>query len=581
MKITVDILKEIFVDPGHISEADFLSCVTEAKNDPHEVGKLIVKKGFVNSSNYTRAIADRFGYRFVSLKQESADELLLNLIPEDFARAKRAIIFNKNENGYKVAVENPEDKELIFLLEKKLGKEVSINVASSTDIDESLAKYQESLNVVFSRFLKKIDSPNLTQDEKDAKMIEMVDMLLWYGYQYRASDIHIEPYTKKILVRFRIDGILYDVLDIPRGMLDLILTRIKILSNLRIDEHQAPQDGKLTFRPSAISFLSESVRKSHENDPDLDIRISIMPVSGGENTVMRLLSAQGREKGMIELGLTEKDLIRAQQAIENPHGMILVTGPTGSGKSTTVYAMLQILNKRDVHISTIEDPIEYHVDGISQIQVNPKAFLTFANGLRSIVRQDPDIIMVGEIRDEETGGIAVNSALTGHLVLSTLHTNDAATTLPRLLDMKIEPFLVASTVRVIIAQRLVRQICPGCRISTSFGEHDIAVIENVPRVKAYFKKYLPKYYKDLKKVTVFKGMGCRICSQTGYVGRIGIFEVLEMNDEIKTLLLQRASSDAITEAAVKAGMTTLFDDGMKKVFDGITTFEEVIRVASA
>jgi len=581
MKVTIEILKDVFVTPGHVSEADFLSCTTDVKNDPQEVGKLLVKKGFVSAVNYTRALADRFGYRFVSLKQEPADELLLNLLPEDFARSKRVIVFNKTGKFYKVAVENPEDKELIFLLEKKLGKEISVSVAASNDIDESLAKYQESLNVVFARFLKKIDNPNLTQDERDAKMIEMVDMLLWYGYQYRASDIHIEPYTKKVLVRFRIDGILYDVLDIPRGMLDLILTRIKILSNLRIDEHQAPQDGKLIFRPANMSFLSESVRKSHENDPELDVRISIMPVAGGENTVMRLLSAKGREKGLVELGLAEKDLVKAQQAIENPHGMILVTGPTGSGKSTSVYAMLQILNKRDVHISTIEDPIEYHVDGISQIQVNPKAFLTFANGLRSIVRQDPDIIMVGEIRDEETGGIAVNSALTGHLVLSTLHTNDAATTLPRLLDMKIEPFLVASTVRVIIAQRLVRQICPGCKISSSFSAHDISVIENVPRVNTYFKKYLPKYYKDLKKATVFKGMGCQICAHTGYVGRIGIFEVLEMNDDIKTLVLQRASSDLIANVAIKSGMTTLFDDGMRKVFDGITTFEEVIRVASA
>lgn len=581
MQVSQEILKDIFVVPGHISVADFDNAISESKKESVDLGKFLVKKGLVSSVNYTRALADHFGYRFVSLKQESGDELLLNLIPEDFARAKRVIIFNKNDKGYKVAVEDPEDQELFFLLEKKLGKEILINVATPSEIDESLAKYQESLSVVFSRFLKKIDNPLLTQDEKDAKMIEMVDMLLWYGYQYRASDIHIEPYLKKVLVRFRIDGVLYDVLDIPRGMLDLILTRIKILSNLRIDEHQAPQDGKLTFRPSGVSFVSENVRKAYVRDEELDIRVSIMPVSGGENTVMRLLSAKGREKGLVELGLSEVDLKKAERAIENPHGMILVTGPTGSGKSTSVYAMLQILNKRDVHISTIEDPIEYHVEGISQIQVNPKAFLTFANGLRSIVRQDPDIIMVGEIRDEETGGIAINSALTGHLVLSTLHTNDAATTLPRLLDMKVEPFLVASTVRVIIAQRLVRQICPACKISSGFQEHDIAVIENVPKINQYFREHYPKYLKDLKKVTVFRGMGCQVCAHTGYIGRVGIFEVLEMNDDIKTLVLRRASSDDIEKVAVKSGMTTMFDDGMKKVFDGVTSFEEVVRVASA
>jgi type II secretory ATPase GspE/PulE/Tfp pilus assembly ATPase PilB-like protein len=388
----------------------------------------------------------------------------------------------------------------------------------------------------------------------------MVNLLLQYGYDSKASDIHIEPYEKKILVRFRIDGVMHDVLDIPKEFLDLILTRIKILARLRTDEHRTSQDGKLRFK-------SDGER--------VDVRVSIIPITQGENVVMRLLSAKNRQFTLKDLGLGKNDMKKVNRSIKHPHGMILVTGPTGSGKTTTLYAVLRMLNRRDIHISTIEDPVEYDIEGVSQIQVNMKTDLSFAKGLRSLVRQDPDIIMVGEIRDEETAGIAVNSALTGHLVLSTLHTNDAATTLPRLLDMDIEPFLVSSTVNVAIAQRLIRKICNKCKVSYTLNAEEVKILDANSAVKEICKI---KGYTDLKKMRLYKGKGCKVCGETGYHGRIGVFEILEMTEEIKQLIVKRATSDEILTLAKKQGMTTMLEDGIEKVLNGDTSIEEVLRV---
>ncbi len=385
-------------------------------------------------------------------------------------------------------------------------------------------------------------------------------MLLQYGYENKASDIHIEPYEDKILVRFRVDGVLHDVLSIDKKMHDLILTRIKILSRMRTDEHRSAQDGKIRHRMG-----KEKV----------DIRVSIIPITEGEKVVMRLLSSKNRQFNLIDLGFSDSDFKKVKKAVKNPHGMILATGPTGSGKTTTLYAILKILNKRTVNIATIEDPVEYDMEGVNQIQVNEKTDLTFAKGLRSIVRQDPDIIMVGEIRDEETAGIAVNSALTGHLVLSTLHTNDAATTLPRLLDMDIEPFLVASTVNIIVAQRLVRKICQTCRGSYTLTLKELKLIEGIKEIKEAYKD---KGYKNVKKLNFYKGAGCKVCGNTGYHGRIGIYEVLEMNEDIKDSILRRASSDEITKLAKKNGMKTMLEEGVEKILNGETTIEEVFRV---
>lgn len=335
------------------------------------------------------------------------------------------------------------------------------------------------------------------------------------------------------------------------------------MARMRIDEHRSAQDGKLRFHTDDTHFT--------------DIRISIVPTKYGENVVMRLLSAEGRQYTLGTLGFSGNDLERINAAVDSPHGMILVTGPTGSGKSTTLYGVLKKLNKRNVHIATIEDPVEYDIEGVTQIQVNEQTNLSFANGLRALVRQDPDIIMVGEIRDQETAGIAVNSALTGHLVLSTLHTNDAPTALPRLLDMHVEPFLVASTIEVIIAQRLVRKICPSCIGSYVPDTTEKKKLFRATIVKDLLKK---KGYTEKKKMTLYKGSGCKVCNQTGYIGRMGLFEVLAMTETLRALVMQEASADEIRGQAVKEGMTTMLEDGIAKALEGQTTIEEVLRVAA-
>ena len=353
---------------------------------------------------------------------------------------------------------------------------------------------------------------------------------------------------------------MHQVFESARELLDLIVMRIKVLARMRTDEHRAAQDGKFQFQ---------------EAGQQVDVRVSIVPVTSGENVVLRLLSAEARQLGLSDLGFSETDLVKVKQALAYPHGMLLVTGPTGSGKTTTIYELLKTINTPTIHIATIEDPVEYDIEGVSQIQVNPKTNLTFAKGLRAIVRQDPDVIMVGEIRDEETAGIAINSAMTGHLVLSTLHANDTATTLPRLLDMGIQAFLAASTVNLVIAQRLVRKICEKCRASYQLTQEELSIIKAEPSLLAEFKKRVGE---DFAKADLYHGAGCPACAQTGFKGRVGIFEVLAMDDNIKKIILASKSREEILSAAVAGGMTTILADGVAKALAGKTTLAEVLRV---
>jgi len=394
---------------------------------------------------------------------------------------------------------------------------------------------------------------------EDIPIIKIVEAVLVNGYSSKASDIHIEPYEEETLIRFRIDGILHDIVTVPKSLQDLIITRIKILSRLRTDEHRAAQDGKLRFK---------------SGEDKIDARVSIVPVVYGEKAVLRLLSAKAREHDLENLGFAPDEFEKIMNNINKPWGMILSTGPTGSGKTTTLYGALKKLNTREVNISTIEDPVEYDMPGVNQIQVNVKTSLTFAAGLRSIVRQDPDIIMVGEIRDEETAKIAINSAMTGHLVLSTLHTNDAATTLPRLLDMGIAPFLVSSTINLVIAQRLVRKICEKSKQKIKADAKTTALIK-----KQISKELIVKFKLDSPGITFFQGKGCPDCQSTGFSGRIGIFELLEMNDEIKELIMSKTNAAALQQKAVEQGMITMIERGIAKVLEGTTTIEEILRVA--
>jgi len=553
-------IARILLEQDYLLKKDLDRAQTKALKGKTSLSEALFSLGLVTKEIFGEAIAEHFHVSYADLKNEGIDEEVLHNVPELVARAHGVIAFGRSEDGVKLGMVNPKNVEAKYLLEKRFDDTIIPYFISEEDFSDAIEWYKPSLKEEFQELLEKLNDESLSKEGRDELTVEVVDMLLQYGYKNKASDIHIEPYAKKMVIRFRIDGVMHDVLEIPKELIEVVLTRIKILSRMRTDEHRDAQDGKLRFVTDAGK---------------VDVRVSVVPVTHGENVVLRLLSAKNRRFDLKTLGFGDEDFARVRKAVKNPHGMILVTGPTGSGKSTSLYAMLKILNKRDVHISTIEDPVEYDVEGVSQIQVNNKTGLTFAKGLRAIVRQDPDIIMVGEIRDEETAGISVNSALTGHLVLSTLHTNDAATTLPRLLDMSVEPFLVASTVRVIIAQRLVRTICQQCRVSYTMTDEEKKIVEREVRLK----EMLEKHQKGKKiAIRLYKGNGCKVCGDTGYLGRIGVFEVLEMGDEIKDLILNNASSDKIAETALAGGMTSMLEDGIKKVLSGKTTLQEVLRV---
>lgn len=387
-------------------------------------------------------------------------------------------------------------------------------------------------------------------------IIELVETCIEEAYVLRASDIHINPTETDVQVRFRIDGVLQDKCSFPKNILSEVISRLKVLSHLRSDEHQAAQDGRF--------------RMTMKNGSFVDVRISITPTYYGENAVLRLLADHSSQFNLEMLGFSSEDQAKLELAIAQPYGMILATGPTGSGKTTTLYTLIKMLNKKEVSIITIEDPIEYAIAGITQIQINPRSNLNFATGLRSILRQDPNIIMVGEIRDAETASIGVNTALTGHLLLSTLHTNDSATTLPRLLDMGIDAYLVASTVNVAIGQRLLRKICEKCKEPHTLTE---AEQKNLHRA-------LPNRLKQHEQVIskhFYKGKGCKVCEKSGYAGRIGIYEVLTVSPAVREALLNRAPSSVIKDIAIKEGMTTMFEDGIIKASEGKTTLAEVLR----
>lgn len=513
-----------------------------------------IESGVLTEDQLGAIIASYYNVPYVSLSKESIPEDVAHIIPDKVARRQKAIAFARNEGEVKVALDDPTNKTILALVARKTSLRVTAYYASEKEIEGTIALYQKALQKTIDELLHEYVE-QATLYKGDLPIIRVVDELINAAYNNRASDVHIEPEEKTSLIRFRIDGVLQDVLRVPREIHERIISRIKVLSNLRTDEHLSAQDGKMTAKL--------------ENE-DLDIRVSILPVTQGEKAVLRLLSSHQREITLSDLGMNPTDLQKLTNAFNRSYGMILSTGPTGSGKTTTIYSILRILNTREKNIMTIEDPVEYRIGGANQVQVNAKTNLTFANGLRSILRQDPNVIFVGEIRDSETAGIAVNAALTGHLVLSTLHTNDAATAIPRLTDMKVEPFLVASTVNVIVAQRLVRAICSSCKTEDKIQLTEIS--------KHFPADLVKKYFGEGPTTVVHKGIGCKICRQTGYVGRLGLFEVLEVSKSIRKLISEKADSDVIAQAARSEGMKTMLEDGLEKVAEGSTTIDEIIRV---
>ncbi len=566
MSISIQKLKEILIKEKHLKEKEFDKIEKEAdsKNTPVEI--ILVQKGIIKDEVLGKLISENIGYPFISLQKAYLSNIkkeLLYYIPEVVAHSQQAIIFEETKDGIlNLATSNPENYEFIKQLEQKAGKKINVYYATPFNLESALLKgYKGDLRKGVDNLLDSLKRKPVLLEES---IVNLVNLFIEYAYLNEASDIHLTPLKEIAQIRFRIDGVLYKVAEYPIELHGRIVLRIKILSRLRIDEHSSPQDGRLSY-----SIKGESI----------DIRVSIIPVTGGENITMRLLAQRGRKFTLNEIGFLGNDLKKAEEAAKGSWGMILAVGPTGSGKTTTMYAMLHLLNKPEVNITTIEDPIEYKIEGIQQMQVNPRKNITFDSGLRAIVRQDPDIILVGEIRDNETMKIAINSAMTGHLVLSTLHANDAATALVRLVELGAEPYLVASAVNVIIAQRLVRKICPVCSVSVSLTASEIEMISRDPEVLKIIKEVSKK--EDLSEIKIKKGTGCKICEGSGYAGRIGIFEVMEIEEKIQKFVVDKMPSKEIRRMAVEQGMTSMLHDGIVKVIMGITTLEEVMKTVKA
>jgi len=556
MILSDDQIKALVLKTGLATQQGLQELVEFSKNSNVTLADALIEKDVISDENLGILIADFLHIPFIVLSKLSIPEEVFHVVPEKIARKHKVIPFEKNSEGLKVATVDPRNNEILQAISKKTGLKVIPYLTTERDVDNILRIYKRDLQKSFEQLLQKeLGITDISKVTDAAPIEKIVNLLVEFGYSDKVSDIHIEPEEKDSLVRFRIDGILHDVLYLPKNFHERIISRIKILSKLRTDEHLSPQDGKMR------------IKLEEEN---LDIRVSVLPIADGEKAVLRLLASHFRQFSLIDLGMSEPDLKKVTNAYSKSYGMVLSTGPTGSGKTTSIYAILKILNTREKNITTIEDPVEYRIKGVNQINVNQKTDLTFANGLRSILRQDPNVVFVGEIRDGETAGIAVNAALTGHLVLSTLHTNDAATALPRLIDMKVEPFLVASTVNVIIAQRLIRKICDMCKMSYDILRTDLT--KNLPPT------IISKHFGDRENIKLYKGKGCKICHSTGYSGRLGVFEVLEVTKDIRELITAKNDSDIITKKAVEEGMTTMLNDGLMKVAKGTTTLEEVLRV---
>jgi len=561
MAITIEGLKELLIAPGHVKESDFQEIEKETE-DPYEAKKILVRKGLIAPENLGSIVADAIGYPFVDLRKANITPRMLEFIPENVAKSQKAIVFEETPDGVlRVATPRPENHEFISFLEKKTERKIEIHYSTPTAIEAAIKAYEGGVVSEIQNLVKEFQEGG---EGKEEVVVKMVDLILERAFMSSASDIHLEPLSKKVAIRFRIDGVLNKIVDYPKEMHPKIVSRIKILSHLRTDEHEAPQDGRFTFRKNDVAFHN---------------RVSTMPITEGEKVVLRILLEEGQRFFMDELGASEKDFKKLQRAANQSYGTILAVGPTGSGKTTTIYAILQHLNNPEVNIMTIEDPVEYNIEGAHQTQVNLPKEVTFAKGLRSIVRQDPDIIMVGEIRDKETADIAVNSAMTGHLVLSTMHTNDAATTFPRLFEMGIESFLVASSINFIIAQRLVRTLCKKCMKSKFLSENEISIIGEDESLVALIKKVSGK--EDLSKIRFYEGEGCSACHGTGFFGRHAIFEVLEVKESIRMLIARSASSDEIEQKAKEEGMTSLLHDAIEKALMGTTSIFEAIKAAKS
>ncbi len=584
MRIEPEQLKIFLLDSELVNKKDISEAEKKSKISGKRIDEILVEENKVSQSNISRLKAYILGIPFVDLKNLKIDINVLKIIPEPIAKKHKIVAFKKTDSALEVAMLDPEDIETVDFIKKKSNLKILPRLTDEDSIKNVLLQYQKSLEAEFGELISekqeevsgleekisKKEEPHTEEELKksaeDLPTIKIVDTLLRHAILQKASDIHIEPLEKEIVVRYRIDGILHDTMTLPKSIGQSIVARIKVLSNLKLDEHRLPQDGRF---------------KIETENYKISFRVSVFPVFEGEKIVLRLLPEDTKGFSIEGLGFHGEHLEILMRNIKKPVGMILATGPTGSGKTTTLYSILSMLNSSGVNISTIEDPIEYRISRINQTQVRPDIGFTFANGLRSLLRQDPDIIMVGEIRDNETASLAINAALTGHQVLSTLHTNSASGALPRLLDMKVESFLIVSTVNVIIAQRLVRVLCKEKEeyFLSDKEEKELRKIVDLDRVLNFLKEEkIVSQKSSWKDVSLYKPKPTTDCPE-GYLGRIGIHEVLEITPTIKNLVMGNTPSDKIEEQAKKEGMMTMIEDGIFKCVQGYTTLEEVLRVA--
>lgn len=602
MRISDASLEKLLKKSGKFTDEQLKALREEEKTEKKPLQDVAIKSGAISEKELTKLYSAEIEIPYAEFNPRDLPKEILKTIPEKIARQYKAIVFQVDEEGNRlIALEDPDDIQAINFLRKQLGANIKLHIATETNIKGALDQYRGNISseltkVIASDTETEVEDEEITEDQvaEDSPIAQTVNLIIEYGVKAGASDIHIEPREGYVIIRYRVDGVLREANKLPRKLLGSLVSRIKILSNLKIDEHRAPQDGRFKVEVAGAVFA---------------LRVSTLPIVDGEKVVMRILNESSKPQTLEELGFWGVALKVLQTSIIQPHGMILVTGPTGSGKSTTLFSVLSMLNKPSVNISTVEDPVEYRIFGANQVQVNPMAGMTFPAALRALLRQDPNVIMVGEIRDGETATLGVQAALTGHLVFSTLHTNNAATCLPRLLDMKIEPFLIASTVRAVVGQRLVRRLCPHCRIK--FAPDDV-FLKQIAVTFRLDKPEVMKYVHALEEQALAGGIGvpdektvdkasealastdntikmlwnanpegCDNCNHSGYRGRIGIYEVLDNSVEIQKQIVSNETSDSIQTTAIQGGMVTMQTDGLVKALRGWTTVEEVLRVTAS
>lgn len=557
-------LGEILYKSGLVDKQTLIDAIKTSQSQNKRLGETLVELGVVTEEHVSKAIAHQFGLEYIDLDKHSIPQSTLNLIPEEIIQKYGVLPLSKENGRLKLIISDPLDLDTLDILRFRLNSEIDTCIASPTKIrafiDRNIDDVRSSIDATAAELTEEghtieaeIRRAEAAGEDDDGPVIRLVNLIIDEAFHMRASDIHIEPMADRIRVRYRVDGVCAERDIIPKNMQASVITRLKILSGMDISEKRLPQDGRI---------------QREIDNKKIDFRVSALPGYHGESIVLRILSPESINVGIQALGLGDEDYQRFMKIIKRPNGIFLVTGPTGSGKSTTLYSALKELNRPDKKIITAEDPVEYNVSGINQCQIKEEIELTFARILRSMLRQAPNVILVGEIRDAEVADIAIQAALTGHLVFSTLHTNDAPSAIPRLIDMGVKPFLVASSIQAIMAQRLVRKICTSCKI-----------IDDHP--DPHYLRLLNIKPDDIRKYPLSKGRGCNKCNNTGYKGRLGIFEILEMNNELRELVFARAPTVELRKAAKASGMRSLLDDGREKVFKGITTAEEVAKHSQA